>query len=218
VRNPLGVIFNSLGSLRRALRPEGDAKMLLEIVGEEADRLNRIVGDLLDFARPSPPALQPEPLDRVIDEALSAALAHRPPRVAVTRDVPDGLPAVPMDGRLMRQALLNVTLNAVQAMPEGGTLSVRARVDGGTARIEIADTGPGIAEEVRHRIFEPFFTTKAMGSGLGLAVVKRIVDDHHGALEVVSVPGEGTTFVVRLPLEVGPPAAHRGAPARRASS
>jgi PAS domain S-box-containing protein len=204
VRNPLGVIFNSLGSLRRMLQPAGDAKMLLDIVGEESDRLNRIVGDLLDFAKPSPPALRPERLDRVIDEALSAALADGAGRVALARDVPDDLPAVPMDARLVRQVLLNLTLNAVQAMAQGGTLSVRARVDGAAARIEIGDTGPGIAEEVRHRIFEPFFTTKATGTGLGLAVVKRIVDDHHGALEVLSAPGEGTTFVIRLPLDVAP--------------
>ena len=78
VRNPLGVIFNSLGSLRRLLRPSGDAQLLLDIVGEEADRLNRIVGDLLDFARPSTLELRPEPLDRVVDEAVGAALAQRP--------------------------------------------------------------------------------------------------------------------------------------------
>jgi signal transduction histidine kinase len=205
VRNPLGVIFNSLGSLRRMVQPSGNAKMLLGIVGEEAERLNRIVGDLLDFARPSPPALRPEPLDRVIDDALGAALARGAGRVAVAREIAPDLPAVPMDVRLVRQALLNLTLNAVQAMPGGGTLSVRARLDGAAARVEIADTGPGIADEVRHRIFEPFFTTKATGSGLGLAVVKRIVDDHRGALEVRSAPGEGTTFVLRLPLEAPTP-------------
>ena len=120
VRNPLGVIFNSLGSLRRLLRPSGDARMLLDIVGEEADRLNRIVGDLLDFARPSTPQLRPEPLERVVDEAVAAALAQNPPGVEVRRETDDGLPPVPIDARLVRQAVLNVAVNAVQAMPRGG--------------------------------------------------------------------------------------------------
>ncbi|MFL5274006.1 MAG: GAF domain-containing protein [Anaeromyxobacteraceae bacterium] len=201
VRNPLGVIFNSLGSLRRLVTGEGDARMLLGIVGEEADRLNRIVGALLDFARPAEPALRLEPLGRVLDDALTAAFADGGRRVVLRREIPEGLPSVPMDVRLMRQALLNLTLNAVQAMPDGGTLTVRAAVDGDLVRVEIADTGPGIEEAVRRRMFEPFFTTKPSGSGLGLAVVKRIVDDHRGVLEVHSAPGEGTRVVVRLPRE-----------------
>jgi signal transduction histidine kinase len=200
VRNPLGVIFNSLGALRRLLQPQGDPKMLLDIVGEEADRLNRIVGDLLDFARPATPRLRAEPLDRVLDEAAQAAAAEAAGRVRVERDVPTDLPQVPMDARLVRQALLNVMSNAVQAMDGGGTLTVRARAEDGAVRVEIADTGSGIPEEVRHRIFEPFFTTRATGTGLGLAVVKRILDDHRATIEVESTEGAGTRFVVRLPL------------------
>jgi signal transduction histidine kinase len=200
VRNPLGVIFNSLGSLRRILRPEGDAKMLLDIVGEEADRLNRIIGDLLDFARPTLPTLRPEALDRVLEEALSAALAQARGPVDVRREVAPDLPLVPVDARLLRQALVNVILNAVQAMPEGGPLSVRARARDGFAVLEVEDAGPGIPDEVRHRIFEPFFTTKATGTGLGLAVVKRILDGHRGRIEVSAAPGGGTTFALHLPL------------------
>ncbi|MCM2334762.1 MAG: GAF domain-containing protein, partial [Anaeromyxobacteraceae bacterium] len=178
VRNPLGVIFNSLGTLRRLLRPEGDALVLLDIVGEEADRLNRIVGDLLDFARPSPPQLRPERLDRLAEEAVAAALAQQHTTVEVVRDLDPGMPPVQLDGRQVRQALLNVAANAVQAMPRGGRLTVRARLDGAAALVEIEDTGAGIPGDVVARIFEPFFTTKATGSGLGLAVVKRIVDAH----------------------------------------
>ncbi|HET9596121.1 MAG TPA: GAF domain-containing protein [Anaeromyxobacteraceae bacterium] len=200
VRNPLGVIFNSLGSLRRMLRPEGDAKMLLDIVGEEADRLNRIIGDLLDFARPTLPTLRPEALDRVLDEALSAALAQARGPIDVRREVAPDLPLAPVDARLLRQALVNVVMNAVQAMPDGGPLAVRARAEGGFAVLEVEDAGPGIPEEVRHRIFEPFFTTKATGTGLGLAVVKRIVDGHRGRIEVSAAPGGGTRFALHLPI------------------
>ncbi len=204
VRNPLGVIFNSLGSLRRLLKPEGDARMLLDIVGEEADRLNRIVGDLLDFARPSTPALRPEALDRLLEDAVGAAVAENRD-IAVERDIEAGLPPVSIDARLMRQAVLNVAVNAVQAMPRGGRLTVRARRDGAWARVEIRDSGPGVPDEIRHRIFEPFFTTKASGTGLGLAVVKRIVEGHGGEVAVASDPAAGAAFTIRIPLEAGPP-------------
>jgi PAS domain S-box-containing protein len=200
VRNPLGVIFNSLGSLRRLVRPHGDAKMLFDIVEEEADRLNRIVGDLLDFARPSLPELRPEHLDRVADDAVGAAVAQHGTRIELARDVDPEVPPVSMDARLVRQAILNVAVNAVQAMPRGGRITLRTRRDGLDAIVDIEDTGPGIPEEVQARIFEPFFTTKASGTGLGLAVVKRIVEGHGGAVAVRSAPGAGTVFSLRFPL------------------
>ncbi|HEU4385255.1 MAG TPA: GAF domain-containing protein [Anaeromyxobacteraceae bacterium] len=210
VRNPLGVIFNSLGSLRRLLRPEGDARMLLDIVGEEADRLNRIVGDLLDFARPSTPAPRPEALDRLLEDAVAAAVAENRD-IAVERDVEPDLPLVSMDARLMRQAVLNVAVNAVQAMPRGGRLTVRARREGSWARVEIRDSGPGIPDEIRHRVFEPFFTTKASGTGLGLAVVRRIVEGHGGEVAVAGEPGQGTAVTIRIPLEApGQPGLSQG--------
>lgn len=201
VRNPLGVIFNSLGALRRLVAPPGgDARMLLDIVGEEAERLNRMVGDLLDFARPSRPTLHPEPLLPVVDDAVAAALSGIGRKVRVVRDVPDSLPPLPMDPHLLRQVIVNLVVNAAQAMPHGGTLTVRAQVDEAAVVLELGDTGTGIPDEVRHRIFEPFFTTRATGTGLGLAVVKRIVDDHHGEIEVRPGAGGGTVFALRLPL------------------
>jgi PAS domain S-box-containing protein len=199
VRNPLGVIFNSLGSLRRLVRPGGDAKMLFDIVEEEADRLNRIVGDLLDFARPSTPQVRPELLDRVVEDAVVSAVGTGSP-IELARELDPSVPPVAMDARLVRQAVLNVAVNAVQAMPRGGRITIRTRRDGDDAVLEIEDTGVGIPEEVRERIFEPFFTTKASGTGLGLAVVKRIVEGHGGAVAVRSTPGTGTVFALRFPI------------------
>jgi len=208
VRNPLNVIFNSLGSLRRLVKPERNAEMLLDIVGEEADRLNRIVGDLLDYVRPLAVEPAPTALRRILDEALGSALAGAGGGVSLDCQVDDALPEVPMDTRLVRQALLNLALNAVQAMPEGGTLTVRARLDGPrsspVARIDLSDTGTGISAEVRPRIFEPFFTPKPTGTGLGLAVVRRIVEGHRGEVLVSSGEGHGTTFTIRLPLADAP--------------
>jgi signal transduction histidine kinase len=208
VRNPLGVIFNAVSSLRRLMLPQGDAAMLLDILAEESDRLNRMVGDLLDYTRPRDPVLQPEDLARVLQDSLDAACQQTPGaadrNVTIAQEVEAGLPHVPMDRRLIRQALVNVAVNALQSMPQGGRLHVRAsreeREGRGLLRIDVADEGPGIPAELLHRVFEPFFTTKAQGTGLGLAVVKRILDEHHGEIAVDSSPGRGTTFTFRLPL------------------
>ena len=213
VRNPLGVIFNSLGALRRHAQHGGDTRTLLDIADEEADRLNRIVGELLDFAKPSTPDLRPTSIARVIDDAVAAALAHEQRLVQVAREVPAGLPPVPMDAALIRQAIVNIAVNALQAMPDGGTLTVRARVAGDVAIMEIGDTGPGIPEQARGRIFEPFFTTKATGTGLGLALVKRILEDHHGRVAVQTSDSSGTVFAIHLPLTV--PADRPGVEMRR---
>lgn len=201
VRNPLGVIFNSIGTIRRMLGDDERAWTLIHILEEEATRLNHIVGDLLDFARPRLPAVRKERIEIVLDEAVTAALAGVS-GVEVLREVALDLPAIPMDARLMRQALLNVAQNAVQAMPEGGTLRVSAATSDGHVRVSIADTGPGIPPDVRRRIFEPFYTTRPRGTGLGLAVVKRIVDGHGGGIVVASEVGVGTTFSLDLPLEL----------------
>jgi PAS domain S-box-containing protein len=204
VRNPLGVIFNSLGSLRRLVGGSGDARMLLDIVGEEADRLNRIVGDLLDFARHSPPLLGPDRLEQVVDEAVSVALAQPPRGLEVVRRLDTALPEVALDAGQIRQAVLNLVVNAVQAMPHGGRLTVRTLLEGATVVVEVEDSGPGIPEEVQARIYEPFFTTKATGTGLGLPVVRRIVEGHGGELRLRTGPG-GTCFSMRLPIAPASP-------------
>lgn len=208
VRNPLGVIFNSLGGLERMVPASGDGRVLFGIIREEADRLNRIVRDLLDFARPTHPSLREEYLDKVLDEAVGAALATESgPVIRVKRDVPPTLGPVLMDARLIRQAVVNLAQNALQAMPKGGTLSLRAgsaRTDvkqGAKAGVwfEIGDTGVGIAPEALGRIYEPFFTTRATGTGLGLAIVRRIVESHGGEIKIESEVAKGTRVLVKLP-------------------
>jgi signal transduction histidine kinase len=207
VRNPLGVIFNSVGSLRRLLNPKGDAALLLDIVSEEADRLNRMVSDLLDYSRPVQPALQPVPLQPLFEEAIASARQQAGPgaeAVATVVRVAEDAATVRADARLLRQALVNLFLNALQAtMPQKGRLEVRASrvaAEGRTyAEILVQDSGPGIPADVVEKIFQPFFTTKATGTGLGLAVVRRIVEGHGGSIEVSRI-SPGAEFRLRLPL------------------
>jgi signal transduction histidine kinase len=205
VRNPLGVIFNSLTTLRRLVRLEGDAEMLIDIVGEEAERLNRIVGDLLDFVRPYEAAPRAVDVGAVLSSAVtSAGPALAQPAVQVVTEVAPGVSPFPADAHLLKQALVNLLLNAAQAMPRGGRVTVRARPEprgaGAWLRIDVEDEGVGLPPGPAERLFQPFVTTKATGTGLGLAVVKRIVDAHLGEVSAApNVGGAGTTFTLRLP-------------------
>ncbi len=206
VRNPLGAIFNSLATLKRVVPAREDARMLLGIVGEESERLDRMVGDLLDFSRPHDPQRRPASLAEVIDGALAVAGPGASARgVSLRSDVPEDLPPLPLDVQLLHQALLNLVRNAIQALPPGGTVTVRARLEQrdatNFARIEVEDDGPGIPPELADRVFQPFFTTRAAGSGLGLAVVKRIAESHGAQLTLESPPGHGATFVLALPVD-----------------
>ncbi|MGA9526205.1 MAG: ATP-binding protein [Myxococcaceae bacterium] len=202
VRNPLGVIFNAVAGLRRNGTLPADAETLHAILQEEADRLDRIVGDLLDFARPLQPSLEPGDVTQLVREALANALSGAPDVDLHEHFEPD-LPMLAVDARMIRQVLVNVAVNAVQAMPNGGRLElcgareVRHGRDG--VRIELRDQGIGIPVELQRRISEPFFTTKAKGTGLGLAVVRRIVQEHLGEFSIDSVEGQGTTVTIWLP-------------------
>ena len=144
-------------------------------------------------------------LEEVVRGAIATALATTKGQVAVRIEVDARVPAVPLDARLLRQAFLNVALNALQSMEGSGTLGVRIScldlAGASHARVEMTDSGPGIGAEALPRVFEPFFTTRPKGTGLGLAVVKRIVEGNRGRVSVSSEPGEATAFVIDLPAE-----------------
>ncbi|HSM93462.1 MAG TPA: GAF domain-containing protein [Anaeromyxobacteraceae bacterium] len=201
IRNPLGVIFNAVGMLRRhpTTRDE-EGRTLVEMVGEEAERLNRIVTDLLGFARPPTAEIRAAPLSPIVEEAVRAALAGCRTPIETRLDLPQDLPPVAVDAGLVRQAVINVVMNALQAMGRGGRLRVRTGASGAAGEIEVIDSGPGIPDAVRARIFEPFFTTRTAGTGQGLAIVQQVVEVHGGAVEVGTAPGGGTRFVLRFPL------------------
>ncbi|MBM4380238.1 MAG: GAF domain-containing protein [Deltaproteobacteria bacterium] len=208
VRNPLGVMFNAVGSLRRMLRDDpraADAGSLLEIACEECERLDALVTSLLDYSRPLSLSVSPEEVGPLLSQTVSRALSALPDASSwnVRLEVEDGLPRAELDARLFRQALENLLMNALQAMPGGGQVEVHASSEGPSLRVDVRDHGPGLAPGLAARIFEPFFTTKAKGTGLGLAVVRRIAEDHGGEVAVAPAPGQGTVFTLRLKFAPG---------------
>jgi two-component system sensor histidine kinase HydH len=218
VRNPLGVIFNSLSTLRRLVRPSEDVDLLLNMVGEEADRLDRIVNDLLDFARPFELSRRAVPVAPIIASAIEAATRALPANCSVAMEVAPALSPFAVDAHLLRQALVNLVLNALQAMPRGGRVLVRVSsdtcADSRWLVIDVVDEGAGLHPKAAEKLFQPFWTTKATGTGLGLAVVKRIVDAHYGQVTARSNEGLGTTFTLRIPDIESP--AQEAAPAAEA--
>jgi signal transduction histidine kinase len=163
------------------------------------DTLNNLVKDLLLFARPPKPHLMP--IDVTIVLGTTAALLSQDAAYAGVQTAITGhAPAVMADAELLKIVFINLFVNGAQAMKGQGTITVSVAEAGGVCMVVVSDTGPGIPPEVRDRLFTPFVTTKARGTGLGLSTVKRIVEAHHGQVQVESPAGGGTRITVRLPL------------------
>jgi two-component system, NtrC family, sensor histidine kinase PilS len=203
IRNPLASISGAVQMLVKDLPANGTRHRLVEIVLRESGRLNDLVGDFLDYARPAPMAPIAIDMSQLLDEVL-LLIEHRslPHDLKIIREYGEGVVAH-VDPQQMRQAIWNLCLNAVQAIPDGGgEVRVGAHVrsgDPGLLELWIGDTGSGIAEQDLPHIFEPFYSTKPEGSGLGLAVVYRVLQDHGGQIETRTHQGEGTTFTLTLP-------------------
>ena len=208
IRNPLASISGAVQMLVKDLPTDGMRGRLVEIVLNESGRLNDLVGDFLEYARPAPMAPIAVDMAHIIDEVL-LLLEHRslPPNLKIIREYGECLVAH-VDPQQMRQAIWNLCLNAVQAMPDGGgEIRIGSRLlPGDPPRLQlwIADTGSGIADQDLPHIFEPFYSTKAEGSGLGLALVYRVMQDHGGQVDVKTREGEGTTFTLTLPAAAAP--------------
>jgi signal transduction histidine kinase len=204
IRNPLGAISNSVGVLRRDLELEGDDRRLLEVVHNESQRLAGMITDFLAYARPRPAQKSPHDLTQTIDDLLLLLSQDERAgdKVDIVRDYDEGLPLVDVDSVQIRDAAWNLLVNAVEAMPDGGRLIVRIRRNSGasppTVELSIEDRGLGIGLEEQHKVFQPFQTSKADGTGLGLPIVQRIVENHGGTIDFESVPGQGSTFKLTL--------------------
>jgi signal transduction histidine kinase len=205
------VAGGSAASAQAAGLSDGAADFL-QIIRDEVRRLNGVVSQFLDYSRPARTSLTPGDLNDILQKTITLLHPDVPPSVQLTMELEPDLPRISCDAEQLRQVFLNLAINAVQAMPQGGALRIATRL----ARDEVAlwrdtphrsdlvevhfsDTGPGIPEEARDHIFVPFYTTKEKGTGLGLAICQRIVKAHGGTIRVLTAPGGGAEFVIALP-------------------
>ncbi len=200
VRNP-AIAIGGLGRQVRDALPADDASRgRLDVIVDEAARVERMTGEMLDFSRPLELHCAPVDLAAVIERGRRVVeLLARRRGVEVRIRVAPRLEPVPADESRLEQALINLLTNAVEASPSGGSVEVAASGDGRWARIEVSDDGPGIPLRLRSEIFSPFFTTKPRGTGLGLTIVRKIVDAHGGRILVVDGTSRGACFRVLLP-------------------
>jgi signal transduction histidine kinase len=207
IRNPLAGIAGVIEIIGRDLPSTSPARAVVKDVRQEIARINHIVTDLLQTARPHPPKVRKSDLNTTVEHAVmlgrQQAIA-KSIEIALHKD--PSLPEVEHDSDQIHQVLLNLLLNSLQAIDVNGKIVVTVRSQGNQAVVEVADNGRGISPEHLPNIFRPFYTTKGDGTGLGLSLARRIVEDHHGRIEVTSAIGEGTTFAVLLPLEAAPKA------------
>ncbi len=202
VRNPLGIISSTAELLQERLAKYEPQNRLARIIVEEANRLNEKVTEFLDFARPRIPNLRPCDLEAVLDRGLEFLEPEiQRLEIRVTRDYHFNGRLLAADSDLLHQAFLNLLLNAIQAMPGGGRLTVATKPgpQGRGGEIRFADTGEGIEPESLKKVLNPFFTTKEKGSGLGLPIVKSIIETHQGTIKIDSAVGDGTVVTITLP-------------------
>src|SRR5580765_7309853 len=202
VKNPINAIVVHLEVLRQKMKEiDPDTRRHVDVISSEIQRLDRVVQTLVDFTRPVELRLNDMDLRKLVEDVVSlASPAAEKHQVVIEREAsPDALP-VRIDADLVKQALLNIVLNGVQAMADGGTLRLTLKHDGDNALISVRDQGAGIPENIRDKVFNLYFTTKTGGSGIGLAMAYRVVQMHHGSVEFTSIIDHGNTFYLRFPI------------------
>ncbi len=211
IKNPLAGIKVSMEVLLDELPLSPEDKAIFTRTIGEVQRIESLLKNLLNYARAPRPVFSRIDLNQQLENALrNTALLLNSPEYAATsrkglqlaRNLDPGLPMILADPGQMQQVILNLLLNAMEATPAGGTITVSTKPGrGGTVEVVIGDTGKGMSEEACGKVFQPFYTTKPKGSGLGLAITRRLVEQHHGEIEIVSVVGQGTTVTITLPVE-----------------
>jgi signal transduction histidine kinase len=208
IRNPLASIKGTAEILKDDLRP-GDRKYeFLEILVKESERLNRVVEDFLRMARPQPVIMGNCDLMAELNNVITLVSAEARKREVRLELKPAALPVIEGDPEKLRQAFLNIILNGLQATPPGGRVTISVSHENaidnkpGWIELSFSDTGPGIEADKMERIFEPFYTSKEGGTGLGMAITRKIIEGHGGRIEVMSEPGAGADVRVRLPMKV----------------
>ena len=201
IRNPLAGIAGVIEIIGRDLPTTSPARTVVKEVRTEIAQINRILTDLLQTARPHPPEIRRSDLNTTVEHAVMLARQQalsKPIQIELKKDT--SLPEVEHDSGQIHQVLLNLLLNSIQAIEGPGRITVDIEPQGGSAAIVVSDNGRGIPPETLPNIFRPFYTTKGNGTGLGLSLARRIVEEHHGRIDVSSTMGKGSRFVVLLPL------------------
>ncbi|RMF44873.1 MAG: HAMP domain-containing protein [Deltaproteobacteria bacterium] len=210
IKNPLAGISGAISVLAQDFPEDDPRREVVDQVLEQIARLNKTVTDLLYFGRPGKPEMTWVDINNLIKETLFFISQHPEARnIHRVKELARELPPALVDAKQIQQVLFNIIINAIQAMEEGGTLTVHSSVKTGPRgreliHVEIRDTGPGIAPDMLDRIFTPFHTTKNQGTGLGLAICKQLVEQHGGTIGVESEVGEGTVFTIELPVHFRP--------------
>jgi signal transduction histidine kinase len=202
VKNPINAIVVHLEVLRQKMKEiDPDTRRHMDVIGSEIQRLDRVVQTLVDFTRPVELRLSDMDLRKVVEDVVMlASPAAERHNVTIERQASQEPLPVRIDADLVKQAILNIVLNGLQAMPQGGTLRINSKREGESVLLTVRDQGAGIPENIRDKVFNLYFTTKSGGSGIGLAMAYRVVQLHHGSVEFTSIMEHGTTFYLRFPL------------------
>lgn len=202
IRNPLGIIKATVQVMQDEFSQQPPLQEYLSVLREQVERQNKIIRELLDYAKPVPPIFQGANINEVLESVLGFSKAYfQQHMVSLNLQTAQQLPLVYVDIEKLKQVFLNLIFNAVEAMPEGGKLVIQSSYAENQVIISFTDTGRGIPETALPNLFEPFFSTKNSGTGLGLAMVHKVVEMHRGEIEVSSKPGEGSVFRIKLPVE-----------------
>lgn len=201
IRNPLGIIRSSAELLKKKVAKIDPANALPDIIVEEATRLNSIITDFINFARPRSPRFTPCRVEDLMAKTLSfLAPQIDEKRYIIDKNYHNSLPEIMADAPMLHQSFLNLFINAMQAMPEGGRIAIDIHAEGNRVTIEIDDEGQGIPDDLLHKIWDPFFTTKDKGTGLGLGIVRNIIESHGGGIQIANRDPHGARVTIELPV------------------
>ena len=202
IRNPLGIIRSSAELLKKKVTKVDPANTIPDIIVEEASRLNRIITDFINYAKPRSPNFTGCKVEEVIDKNITFLEAQiKEQGYVIKKNYQNSLPHIMADSMMLYQSFLNVLINSMQAMPDGGRILIEISTGDHLVTVHFDDEGPGIPHEILEKIWDPFFTTKEMGTGLGLGIVKNIIESHGGSIQIVNRPVRGTRVTIELPLK-----------------
>ena len=204
IRNPLGIIRSSAELLKKKIAGYDPSNSIPSIIIEESSRLNDIITDFLNFAKPKSPNLISCRIEDVLEKNITFLASQiQEEGYFVEKFYGNYLPAITADSNMLYQAFLNILINAMQAMPDGGKIYIEISFINNTVTMLFEDEGEGIPEDLMEKIWDPFFTTKAKGTGLGLGIVKNIIEVHSGSIQISNRPDCGARVTIKIPVKQG---------------